>query len=155
MHDLGKKPGFLSLVLPAYGKRSRTQIHFPFHLTHQCPKNSDLFFPTMKGSPTACGSLLVFLYITIYVCIYTEFWDNFSGKRSVVEKKDIFHVEKFKGRWGHVGALVFKKNLPAEVSQGLCFQINCMLLSLVSGHGIKTDEPTKQHWAAPESSHHQ
>lgn len=88
-----KKGSFLSFVLPVHGKRSESQTPFAFHLTHQCPRNSDLFFPATKESPTACGSLLVSLYITICVCIYSKILRYLLRKWSVVEKEDIFLVE--------------------------------------------------------------
>lgn len=64
-----------------------------------------------------------------------------------MEKEHIFHVNTIlkvvRDRSGL--PLVFKEKLPTEINEGLCFQINCTLLSLASGHGIKSDEPTKQH----------
>jgi len=50
----------------------------------------------------------------------------------------------FKGSQGQIRPLVFKEKLPTEINEGLRFQINCTLPSLASGHGIKSDEPTKQ-----------
>lgn len=136
----------MSLVLLVHRKRSGSQTPFPFHLTHQCPRSSDLFFLTTKGSPIVCGSLVVSLYITIHVCIYSRILGCLLRKEICSGKGRYFPSrDNIKGGQGYVRALVFKKNLPTEISQGLCFQINCMLLSLASGHGIKTDEPTKQH----------
>lgn len=143
-----KKGNFLSLVLSVHGKRSGSQTACPFCLAYPVPPESDLLFPTTgRGSPIA--------YPLLSLCIFLqqeEFWDPFSQKRSTVEKEDIFHVKTI---LKEVRPLVFKEDLSAGISGGLCFQINCMLLSLASGHRIKSDEPTKQHWAAPANSHHQ
>lgn len=130
---------------------------FSFSPYSSVSQKPDLFFlTTTRGSPTACGSLLVSLYITIYICTYSKILRSLLRKEIYSGKGRYFPCkDNIKGRQGHVRALVFKKSLPTEISEGLCFQINCMLLSLASGHGIKTDEPTKQHRAAPASSHHQ
>lgn len=120
-----------------------------FTLLVSASKSDHFVLMTVRGSPISYGSLLIALHGLMGK------WS--SQKRSIMEKEHIFHVNTIlkvvRDRSGL--PLVFKEKLPTEINEGLCFQINCTLLSLASGHGIKSDEPTKQHWAAPVNSHHQ
>lgn len=143
-----KKFNFLAPVLPVHERKSEAQTAYPSHLACQCLK-------IRSFCPHNSERITYILWLS--VDRFARSYGQVELTKEICNGKGIHFPCKyyFKGSQGQIRPLVFKEKLPTEINEGLCFQINCMLLSLASGHGIKSDEPTKQHWAAPVNSHHQ
>lgn len=105
------------------GRGLDPKLIFLFILLISVPK-IQISFPLRRRDHLQLVVFCWSLHITIYICIYSRIL-RYSLRKEICSGKWRYFPcrDNIKGRQGHVGALVFKKILPTEISHASVLSI--------------------------------